>query len=54
MRWGGGDGEADPREGKKKLDKNVVLVSFFLGVEIIGRSSSSQEIILLLRSEGGW
>jgi hypothetical protein len=30
----GGDGEADPREGKKKLDENVVLVSFFLGVEI--------------------
>jgi hypothetical protein len=27
---GGGDGEADPREGKK-LDENVVLVSFFLG-----------------------
>jgi hypothetical protein len=35
MRWGGGDGEADPREGKKKLDENVVLVSFFLGVENI-------------------
>jgi hypothetical protein len=26
---GGGDGEADPREGKKKLDENVVLVSLF-------------------------
>jgi hypothetical protein len=30
---GGGDGEADPRE-EKKLDEKVVLVSFFLGVEM--------------------
>jgi hypothetical protein len=34
MRWDGGDGEADPRERKKKLDENVVLVSFVLSVEI--------------------